>query len=188
MVVQVEEIREEGLELKEPFTLQQLTETLGPDHELGYKPRAGSEVKATFHKVSGGVLLTAELKAEVTAPCKRCLTDVDLSVPVSFTLSLLPRVRAEGDSEDDEDGPRRSQIGSFDLEDANQEPFDGKTIDVDPIVREQVLLALPMYVVCDEDCQGLCPVCGQDLNEKQCGHERKTIDPRLVALKNIKLN
>ena len=68
------------------------------------------------------------------------------------------------------------------------EPFDGKTIDLDPIIREQVLLALPVSVLCREDCKGLCTVCGEDLNEKDCGCERKVVDVRLAKLKDIKLN
>jgi uncharacterized protein len=45
-----------------------------------------------------------------------------------------------------------------------------------------------MSVVCREDCQGLCAQCGQNLNEKKCGCEQRVIDPRLAALKDIKLN
>ena len=71
---------------------------------------------------------------------------------------------------------------------AEQDTFDGKVIDLDPIVREQLLLALPMSAVCTEDCKGLCTVCGQNLNEKQCGCDTRQVDPRLAALKNIKLN
>ena len=50
------------------------------------------------------------------------------------------------------------------------------------------MLALPMQVVCSEKCKGLCPVCGQDLNKAECGCERKVVDPRLVTLKDIKIN
>ena len=90
--------------------------------------------------------------------------------------------------EDEDDRGQAETAGSFELEDADEEVFDGKTIDLDPIVREQVLLALPMNAVCREDCKGLCAQCGQNLNEKQCGCETKVIDPRLAPLMNIKLN
>ena len=55
-------------------------------------------------------------------------------------------------------------------------------------MREQVLLALPMHAACGEDCKGLCGTCGQNLNEGQCGCATSQVDPRLAALKNIKLN
>jgi len=127
----------------------------------------------------------------VAAPCKRCLVDVALDLPVSFTLNLVPESLVRSDEPEDEEPEDRGQgemAGSFGLEDADEEVFDGKTIDLDPIVREQVLLALPMNAVCREDCKGLCAQCGQNLNEKQCGCEQKVIDPRLAPLMNIKLN
>ena len=58
---------------------------------------------------------------------------------------------------------------------------------MDPILREQVLLALPMDALCAERCKGLCAQCGQDLNEKPCGCEQRRVDPRLEPLKNIQL-
>ena len=77
---------------------------------------------------------------------------------------------------------------SFELDEVDAEPFNGKTIDLDPVVREQVLLALPVSVVCRDDCKGLCSTCGQDLNEQDCGHGKvKEVDVRLAKLKDIKL-
>ena len=51
-----------------------------------------------------------------------------------------------------------------------------------------MLLALPDYVLCDPACKGLCPVCGADLNDGECGCERTVPDPRLAALKDLKLS
>jgi uncharacterized protein len=121
---------------------------------------------------------------------------VTLDVPVAFSLNLVPESLARGDDfkDDDESAMEKKERGqgesggSFDFEAADQQLFNGKTIDLDPIVREQVLLALPMNAVCREDCQGLCAQCGQNLNEKKCGCETKVADPRLAPLANIKLN
>ena len=77
--------------------------------------------------------------------------------------------------------------GSFQLEDADQDTFDGKVIDLNPIFREQLLLALPMYAVCDEACKGLCPECGSNLNKTQCDCAPKWEDPRLASLKSLLL-
>lgn len=189
MVVKIEEILPAGLELNEPLPLSKLDEVLAQFGD-GHVFRASKD--APFHahlqKVSGGVLLKGQLGVEVTSPCKRCLKESNLSLPVSFLLNLVPeapKVAAAEEGEDDEVGERS---GTFEFTDADQEVFNGKTIDLDPIVREQVLLALPLSVVCQDDCRGLCAVCGQNLNEKECGCERKIIDPRLMALKNIKLS
>jgi DUF177 domain-containing protein len=170
--ITLEQIPEEGLELNEPIGVELLAEALADENqETGFHATAPSRLKAHLRKVSGGVLLDGKLKVQVAASCKRCLVEVKATLPVSFTLNLVPRTKvasAEGDEAEDGKGER---AGSFDLEDADEEAFDGKTIDLDPILREQVLLALPMDVVCKDDCKGLCPMCGQNLNEKQCGCE-----------------
>ena len=191
MVVKIEQIRETGLKLDEPIGLELLQEVLGgAGQDTGFRAIRPSTLHASLRKVSGGVLLQGQFTAHVAAPCKRCLVDVPMDLPVSFTLNLVPEALARGEDVGGE-GPEEEQgetAGSFDLEDADEEVFDGKTIDLDPIVREQVLLALPMNAVCREDCKGLCAQCGQNLNEKQCGCVTKVIDPRLAPLMNIKLN
>ncbi len=58
-------------------------------------------------------------------------------------------------------------------------------IDLAPVARENALLELPIAPICQEHCAGLCPVCGQNLNEATCGCEREQIDPRLAGLKDF---
>lgn len=189
MFIFVDEIGPEGLELDAPVKVGLLEDALGRDGaETGFRAAGGAQLKASLHRVSGGVLLEGRFSAPLAAPCKRCLADVLLALPVSFTLNLIARKRAQEELGPIEDDERAESAGSFDLDQADQEFFDGKTIDLDPILREQVLLALPMNVVCSEDCQGLCPMCGQNLNEGKCGCEPKTVDPRFAVLKDMKLN
>jgi uncharacterized protein len=61
-------------------------------------------------------------------------------------------------------------------------PDTGK-IDLEPVLREEMTLALPINPVCKPDCQGLCPICGNDLNRTTCYHEDTPIDPRLDGLR-----
>jgi len=186
MVVKVEEIGEEGLELNENIGLELLAKVLSQDGDTGYRPARDSRLAATLHRVRDGVLVQGQFSVQLTSPCKRCLAEVVTEIPVPFTLNLMSRARfEENEVEDDE---RSGRAGSFSLEDVDQDWFDGKTIDFDPILREQLLLALPMQVLCREECRGLCSVCGQDLNVKSCGCELKAIDPRLAKLKDIKIN
>ena len=92
----------------------------------------------TAQLVSGGVLVSGTASAPLGATCGRCLK------PVSFTLDA-------GDIQ------LFFEIGE------NQE-----LLEVDEELRAELLLALPMNPVCSSDCQGLCPVCGCDLNENEC--------------------
>jgi len=190
MVVKVEEIGEEGLELDEPIDAKFLEDALAhKGEETGFHAVHGARLKATLRKVSGGVLLTGQFQADVSAPCKRCLAEASVSLPVSFQLNLMPRDLAQHEESEYVEGAERAErAGSFRLEDADREWFDGKTIELDPILREQILLALPMNLVCTESCRGLCPVCGNNLNEKQCECHREAMDSRWMALRNIKLS
>jgi uncharacterized protein len=202
MLVKIEEIQEPGLELTQPIERTVLDGALAESE--GFRLVSATPLSASFRKVSGQVHVKGSFEASLTGPCRRCTKDVGLTVPVDFSLRMVRE--APKPDEDDEDeaaagvkpGRRRRQqkdddeqgelAASFDLDEIDAEPFDGKTIDLDPIVREQVLLALPVTVLCREDCKGLCPTCGQDLNEKDCGHsEKKEIDVRLAKLKDIKL-
>ncbi len=63
--------------------------------------------------------------------------------------------------------------------------YDSDVIDITEPLREGLLLAEPMQALCKPDCRGLCPVCGADLNDGDCGCDRFTVDPRLAALKQF---
>jgi uncharacterized protein len=63
--------------------------------------------------------------------------------------------------------------------------FDGEAIDVDEIVKEQILLAVPTRMLCREDCKGICPECGADKNTGECNCVTDEIDPRWAALKDL---
>ncbi len=189
MVVKVEQIPEEGLQLNESIGLELLTSLLSEDGDTGFRPTRPSRLNANLRKMRDAVLVRAQFTVQLTSPCKRCLADVVTEIPIPFTLNLMNRASRD---QDEESGGKQDEgsasAGSFGLEDADQDWFNGKTIDFDPILREQLLLALPMHVVCREECKGLCSECGQDLNLKSCGCEQKVIDPRLAKLKYIKIN
>jgi uncharacterized protein len=62
---------------------------------------------------------------------------------------------------------------------------DNHQIDLAPLVREYMLLDIPINPVCKPDCKGLCPICGNNLNETTCVHEDTLVDPRLSVLKDL---
>lgn len=186
MRVKVDEIKDKGLELEEALPPAQLEEALAA--APGFKLAKAGPLKARFEKVGEEVLVKASIHLALEAPCKRCVEPVHFEQPVSFSLALVPANRLEREDVDEgEDDGGGARAGSFAFDDADHEPFDGKAIEMYPIVREQLLLALPVAVVCREDCKGLCTVCGNNLNERECGCDRKPVDVRLLKLKDIKL-
>jgi uncharacterized protein len=185
MRVNIDEIKEAGLRRSWEVAREQLDDMVAGDR-AGYRARASAQVDARIEKLGRRVRIAARAKAELTAACGRCLGPLSMEVPVEFELTLVP-ADEHGDTERTKDTDKGSKGGSFAPELAEEETYTGKVIDLDPIVREQILLALPGYPVCQESCKGLCTVCGGNLNERECGCDRHVPDPRWAGLKNVKL-
>lgn len=186
MRVNIDEIKEAGLECSWDVTREQLDEVVRGDR-AGYRAAASARVSARLERLARRVRLRASALAELTCPCGRCLTPVTVTVPVEFELVLVPaeEASAQGEQERSDQGVGPA-TGSFRAEQADEEQYRGKVIDLDPILREQILLALPAYPVCRDTCKGLCPVCGQNMNERECGCDRRVPDPRWAGLEKLK--
>jgi uncharacterized protein len=113
-------------------------------------------------------------KGSVTCACDRCLETTRIPVDGDFDLSYRPSALEPeaGEVALDED---ESEVGFF----------EGAGLDLADIVREQVLLLLPMQRFCRPGCKGLCPVCGKNRNEVECSCRVEPIDERWAALRNI---
>ncbi len=111
------------------------------------------------------------ISAEITAECARCLKPVSLEI--SEELGYL--YYSHGAEE----------LDGFDDYMPVEVDFFGRVIDVMPQIQESIYTLLPTKVLCREDCKGLCPNCGADLNEGQCSCKNENVDPRLEALRNF---
>jgi uncharacterized protein len=117
------------------------------------------EVDAVLEAVHNGMVVTADIAAPWTGECRRCLR------PVAGVLHSHVRELYEEHSDGEETYPLR-----------------GDQVDLAPLARDAVLLELPQAPLCLEDCLGLCPECGANRNEADCGHVTSTIDLRWAAL------
>ncbi len=109
--------------------------------------------------VSDGVLATGTASAAWVGECRRCLRPVGGELVADFR-----------------------ELFSDTAEDGEGYPFRGEHIDFAPLAREVILLELPLAPLCAEDCHGLCPTCGRDLNEGRCECATEAVDPRWAAL------
>ncbi len=133
-----------------------------------------TEGLATLLENTGGeVRVQGWYRVEVETACDRCLERARFPLDQKFDLFYRPfePERAEEEIEIDEG---EAEIAFY----------RGESIDLADLLREQVLLALPMQRVCREDCQGICPICGANRNETACGCSAKPADDRWGALKN----
>lgn len=110
--------------------------------------------------------LKGDVSMKLEVNCARCMKDIEYD----FTFALEETLVRE-DSDSDPDG--------------DEIVYSGDEIDVSDIAMNGFLVNVPGKFLCKEDCKGLCPECGADLNEGDCGCDNEVIDPRWEALKNI---
>lgn len=120
------------------------------------------------------IRIKGRLSVKIGAECDRCLEPAEFAVDQRFDLLYRP-APLEG-------------VGEHELDEGAAELafYEGGGLELSNIFREQVLLALPMQRICGPDCKGICPVCGQNRNQVQCGCDVRIVDDRWAALKNLK--
>lgn len=139
----------------------------------------GCSVRAAAQWLEPSLLsVTLSLSFKAVAPCARCLKETTLAISDDLMyLYYLRGLEFGKDTElESDDGFMPVEIDFF-----------GRTLDLAPQVWESVLLLLPSKVLCREDCAGLCPRCGADLNEGPCSCEGEEGDPRFEVLRQFSL-
>jgi uncharacterized protein len=117
------------------------------------------DVDTLLEAVSDGILATGAARAPWRSECRRCLRAVTGDAEVEFR-ELFVAEPTEGETW----------------------PLRHEQVDLEPLIREALLLALPLAPLCGDDCRGLCPTCGADLNEGACDCASDHRDPRWAAL------
>jgi uncharacterized protein len=122
-----------------------------------------------LESVSEGVLVSGGVTAPVRGECGRCLRSIDDTVDVDIQ-ELFAYAHSTTDETAEEDEVGRLQ---------------GDLIDLEPTLRDAVVLALPANPLCRTDCPGLCPECGEVLDDLPAGHGHQRVDPRWAALSKL---
>ena len=136
---------------------------------------ADMQLDVRFEAVTEGVLVTGSVIAPLAGECARCLAPLAASVTASFTeLYLYTRDRHDKHDRFDENTEQ----------DDEELHLDGDLLDLEPVLRDAVVLALPMSPLCREECPGLCIECGVPLADAGPDHGHEDVpDPRWAALK-----
>ena len=153
-----------------------LTEEL--DLPVQVRDGAGPDTAHVFIRVfkfGKKVLVEGSVRIAVSLACSRCLKAVSYPVDADFREEYNPAEAVE--KEDEQELAERELDLSY---------YSNDELDIAGLIREQVLLAVPMKPLCSIDCQGICLKCGKDLNEGQCGCKTEEVDPRLAPLSKFK--
>jgi len=122
----------------------------------------------------GEIRIQGRYSGTIEADCDRCLATALFPLEKSFDLFYRPPLsNLESDEFEIDEG--EAEIGFY----------EGLGLELADVIKEQILLALPMQRVCSEACKGICPVCGANRNEVACECQVKLADDRWTALKNL---
>jgi uncharacterized protein len=172
--INIEAIPEEGLN----FVLSEdgewfkkcVQESVYPDFTL-----QKFDVNCRITVTSGTVFIKGNLSVSLNVDCSRCLENAHLSAAADFAYTLVP---AKNETE------KELELNAEDLEIGY---YEGEFVDLAPLICEQIILQIPIKALCREDCKGLCPRCGANLNTTSCNCRREFVNDRMAALKDFKI-
>ena len=172
MFLSIKEMELRKIRFEETFAPGQIDFT-GEALEQACPLRAAGTAELLAHS-DGEVRIRGRYSVEMTAECDRCLAHARFPMDEAFDLFYRP---ASQNALEEEVGidEGEAEIGFY----------EGEGLELADILRERVLLTLPMQRVCSDDCQGICPVCGRNRNESACGCKTGLADDRWGALRNL---
>jgi uncharacterized protein len=148
-----------------------------PDQGLKQvKPLLAEGTAELLPHTGGEVRIKGRMTTEVAGECDRCLGEVQIPIDAPIDLFYRPASELSSDVEEEVE---------IDEGEAEIAFYDGKGIELEQVIAEQVLLLLPMQIVCKESCKGICPVCGGDRNQTECKCRTVPADDRWSALKDL---
>jgi uncharacterized protein len=158
MRIEIAKLRENPVHYDVDFSEEFMQENLGG--EIRLDPARG---RVTFHMAGQDVLASGKLRSVLRGRCDRCLGEV--TRPLEADVAFYFRRRTS-----------RDEDRIVDVEEPDYALFDGETIDPDNDLRELLLVEIPGFLICGEDCRGLCPRCGANLNETTCECDKQEDD------------
>ncbi|MGI8698094.1 MAG: YceD family protein [Mycobacteriales bacterium] len=161
---------------RRPGSMRRLHRTVPAPAELrvglvGVPVGAPVELDLRLESVMDGVLVSGTVRAPLAGECARCLDPLTSTVEADLQeLYAYPETAAENGPGGDDELPHLS----------------GDLLDLEPLVRDEIVLAAPLIALCDDDCMGLCPTCGIRLADADAGHGHELADSRWAALQLLR--
>ncbi len=182
MKINTTRIPEEGLDIdfseKDGWLQEKLNHTLPEKHRKEDKITGHFRIDKTLNNIQ----VDASMHLPIHAICDRCAKNYDYEINVVAHRLMTPLF----DSKRQREHEKKLEV-EVTQEDLQFSYFKGEEIDVGNIIVEQAVLDQPMTYLCKKDCQGLCPQCGINLNEKKCSCNAKKVEESpFAALKNWK--
>ena len=168
-----------GMSLADTLEVAELPQLTDLTRQGACRFKAPVQVSLFIAPVAGMFRVEGKLRTTAGLNCSRCLAKFDSALASHFHVTYTRELPNAEEAAREERELRAEDMGLV--------SFDGEEIDFRDMLQEQIILAIPMQPICRDDCQGLCPQCGTDLNRENCNCRPENVDPRLAVLKNLKL-
>ena len=182
MHIRLEQISEEGvvIEFEEPSANFAVLADMVNEGQCEFLAPVGAGLRA--QRFGDIVEIEGRIKTSVRLACGRCLQKFENQLESRFVLTYK-----KGMSDEEAEASKQEEI-ELKHEDINLIYYQGEDIDLQNEIQEHVVMAFPLKPLCKPDCKGLCPKCGSDLNEGDCGCVQTSSAGKFDALKNLNLN
>ena len=174
--INIARLKEEGLDLELNLSEDWFGAWQEEDPDLEFAGPGSLTGRLSLERHGHDILVRGHLQGALLLNCSRCLTTFSYPVESDFDLLLAPASDQVTEAEE--------ELSKADLD---QDFYTGETVNLEGILREQVLLTLPLKPLCAEACKGICPRCGADLNLEPCQCPAEESTSPLAILKDIKI-
>ncbi len=178
MKFRIEDIPPEGRQGQYTWEETELTDRLAVEKTRMFHFISPIVIDLRLSRAGSTVVMKSRVSAKAEWLCARCLDPFVMNLSSEFTTTLKPKPA-------NFELPEEVELTREDLE---TEFYEGEEVDVTHLVKDQILLTLPQKAVCREECRGLCPRCGKNLNREVCTCKEEAVDPRLAPLKSFRVH
>ena len=174
MKLAVDQITESPKDVRFAEKLEGVNQLFGEDRIADFRFPPALDVSLTYYRSGREIFFQGALRAAVEGCCGRCLKRYSFPLEKDFDFILTP-------------APLPGKDGRLSRDELGLSFYASDEIDLSPLIREQLLLALPLRPLCDERCRGLCAGCGVNLNDENCLCPPPPGDPRMAIFRNLRL-
>jgi uncharacterized protein len=175
--LKLDEIPEEGLDLKWQEERASLLAYLSGLSKIDFDFESPLQSEVKIKKAGRSVFITGKVQTTLRLQCVRCLKEFSYPLSSIFELTLHPLKEAPSEEE--------IELGGEEMESSF---FKGEEIHLSEVACEQIFLEIPYQPICREDCKGLCPICGKELNLSPCECVKEEFSSGFSVLKKLKLD
>ncbi|MBI3782891.1 MAG: DUF177 domain-containing protein [Deltaproteobacteria bacterium] len=174
MKLNVHQIEESAKQLTYEEPTEPLNARLVHGGVCDFEFPAKATVRVDYYRAGLELFFHGKIEGTVVGHCARCLEDYTFSLATNFDVVLIPK-------------PDLREHVELTADELDLSYYSGDQVDLTPLVDEQIILALPTRPLCGENCKGLCPSCGANLNQATCNCTVSTGNPRLAVLRELKI-